>query len=458
MRLFSLRRTRRTGSNAHEPEEPIRSELFSVERLKEHAASLATAQRIAFGRSRGQPLQARLLDNGRVLLGAYRYDRRRDPRGARDHPGSRVARRQLPRRRGADSRDSRRSAARLLSPASQARRRAVGGPSARLRHWPGPSSRTPTAASIRRRCAASCRPTSACSRSPSASSGRSRSRCASCWSRTSVARPTRIVSDARRAATADALADRAARGWGTDAERSAASPRLDKRRADRLRGATGAAAARPGSRRSRRRSPGWIERLAAQGTTADEIVREEHRRQGAMNVTVRNVITSMRLMSDVDWTEFFESVSLVDERLRAGQRLRGDGFRDAATAIAMRSKSSHVARTHTELEVVGRAISAAGCGGTRGATAGLTTHPPQRRSRVPSHRPGTPAFEGTLGFRPSLWRLAPAALPCDRGSRGYLGDARDRHGAHCASTCSLARPGGVRRRRWHAAGSARCSR
>src|SRR6185312_841775 len=36
----------------------------------------------------------------------------------------------------------------------------------------------------------------------------------------------------------------------------------------------------------------WLdERLAAQGTTADEIVREEHQRQGAMNVTVRNVIT-----------------------------------------------------------------------------------------------------------------------------------------------------------------------
>ena len=31
-----------------------------------------------------------------------------------------------------------------------------------------------------------------------------------------------------------------------------------------------------------------------------------------MNVTVRNVITSMRLISAFDWAEFFESVSLVD--------------------------------------------------------------------------------------------------------------------------------------------------
>ena len=62
----------------------------------------------------------------------------------------------------------------------------------------------------------------------------------------------------------------------------------------------------------------WLEeRLAAQGTTADEIVRVEHQRQAAMNVTVRNVITSMRLMSAFDWAEFFESVSLVDAILRA---------------------------------------------------------------------------------------------------------------------------------------------
>ena len=57
----------------------------------------------------------------------------------------------------------------------------------------------------------------------------------------------------------------------------------------------------------------WLEaRLTAQGTTVDELVRVEHQGQAAMNVTVRNVITSMRLMSAFDWAEFFESVSLVD--------------------------------------------------------------------------------------------------------------------------------------------------
>src|SRR5262249_37325754 len=60
----------------------------------------------------------------------------------------------------------------------------------------------------------------------------------------------------------------------------------------------------------------WLERrLAAQGTTTDEIIRQEHQAQAAMNVTVRNVITSMRLMSAFDWAEFFERVSLVDDIL-----------------------------------------------------------------------------------------------------------------------------------------------
>ncbi|HZI43780.1 MAG TPA: hypothetical protein VFD53_01085, partial [Ilumatobacter sp.] len=56
--------------------------------------------------------------------------------------------------------------------------------------------------------------------------------------------------------------------------------------------------------------------LASQGTTAEELVQLEHQRMATMNVTVRNVITSMRLISWFDWAEFVESVGLVDELLR----------------------------------------------------------------------------------------------------------------------------------------------
>ncbi|MDF3019655.1 MAG: glycosyl transferase [Steroidobacteraceae bacterium] len=62
----------------------------------------------------------------------------------------------------------------------------------------------------------------------------------------------------------------------------------------------------------------WLQaRITAQGASPEQLVSEEHQRQGASNVTVRNIITSMRLMSDVDWAEFFESVSLVDEVLNS---------------------------------------------------------------------------------------------------------------------------------------------
>jgi len=53
-------------------EEPIRSELFSVERLEQHAESLAAAQIITSKLEKGLPLDSRVKENGRVLLESYR--------------------------------------------------------------------------------------------------------------------------------------------------------------------------------------------------------------------------------------------------------------------------------------------------------------------------------------------------------------------------------------------------
>jgi len=52
--------------------EPLREELFSVERLEEHARSLAVAQLVTPKPTKGRPLARRLADNGAVLLNAYR--------------------------------------------------------------------------------------------------------------------------------------------------------------------------------------------------------------------------------------------------------------------------------------------------------------------------------------------------------------------------------------------------
>ncbi|MEO7167029.1 MAG: glycosyl transferase, partial [Chthoniobacterales bacterium] len=60
----------------------------------------------------------------------------------------------------------------------------------------------------------------------------------------------------------------------------------------------------------------WLDKnLATAGTSVDEIVQAEHQREVGLNVTVRNIITSMRLISALDWAKIFESSSLVDAAL-----------------------------------------------------------------------------------------------------------------------------------------------
>lgn len=95
----------------------------------------------------------------------------------------------------------------------------------------------------------------------------------------------------------------------------------------------------------------WLdEQLARQGTTADAVVRDEHQRQIAGNVTVRNIITSVRLISDFDWTELFERVSLVDDVFKAGSAFEDMDFR---TRNLYRDAVEHLVRgcKLTELEV-----------------------------------------------------------------------------------------------------------
>jgi len=52
--------------------------------------------------------------------------------------------------------------------------------------------------------------------------------------------------------------------------------------------------------------------LLAQQTASEEAIRGEHQREAAAQVSVANVITSLRLCSTLDWSQYFESVSLVE--------------------------------------------------------------------------------------------------------------------------------------------------
>ena len=54
------------------PLNPFAAELFSVERLEQHAESLAAAQTVTPEPVQGRPLLPRVVENGRVLLEYYR--------------------------------------------------------------------------------------------------------------------------------------------------------------------------------------------------------------------------------------------------------------------------------------------------------------------------------------------------------------------------------------------------
>ncbi|MEA2680093.1 MAG: cyclic beta,2-glucan synthetase, partial [Candidatus Binataceae bacterium] len=164
----------------------------------------------------------------------------------------------------------------------------------------------------------------------------------------------------------------------------------------------------------------WLDqRLRAQNTTADEVVRMVHQGQGAMNVTVRNVITSMRLMSNVDWAEFFESVSVVDTRLRAES---GFAAMDFATRDRYRHAIEKLARGsgHSEIEVAEHAIAASKRAAPEGPSRDGAT---ARRERDPGYyliSRGRDALEKELAYRAPIrdWigRATEAA-----GIFGYVG-------------------------------------
>src|SRR6185369_6074308 len=102
----------------------------------------------------------------------------------------------------------------------------------------------------------------------------------------------------------------------------------------------------------------WIEKqLAKQGASVEQIIHAEHQRQAAAQVTVGNIITSMRLLSTLDWNGFFEKVSLIEPLLGndpAGVYSRmnfasRDRYRHVVERISKRTSTS-------ELEIAQAAV------------------------------------------------------------------------------------------------------
>ena len=69
--IFSYAFKSRPALPPWDDQAPVREELFGIERLEQHAESLAAAQRVTARPPKVLPLHARLDDNAAVLLAAY---------------------------------------------------------------------------------------------------------------------------------------------------------------------------------------------------------------------------------------------------------------------------------------------------------------------------------------------------------------------------------------------------
>ena len=398
----------------HEWEEPIRAEVFGIERLEQHAQSLAAAQRITERPSKGRNLLPRVRENAQVLLAAYRdiADTIREKneitpaaewvldnfhiveeqiRGIRDHlPGGyyrllpKIAEGHLagyPRVYGlawayvahTDSRFELETLQRFVRAYQRAQPLSVG------ELW---------AVAIHLRVAMV----------------------------ENLRRVSQLIVRSRKArAKADEMADRLLGLSGGPAESvdqvlgHLEHPHLRRPFAVQL------------VQRLRDQGPSlmpamdWLnEKLNAQRTSADEMVSQEHYSQAAATVTVRNIITSMRWMSSIDWFGFFESVSLVDEILRTAPGFAASDFatRDEyRRQIELLSRGSGKAEIEVARESVLLSVDAA----RRKANAGSAEmeHDPQEHEAglpgVPERAEedpgyyllsrGRPVLEERLGFR-----------------------------------------------------------
>ncbi len=399
-------------------EAPIRAELFSVERLEQHAASLAVAQHIAPNPKQGRPLAGRLYDNSRVLTETYRTIARATSARQPITPAAewlldnfhivdeqiREIKRDLPP-------GYYRKLPKLADGPLQGYPRVFGVAWALVAH-------TDSAFDIQKLT----RFVEAYQRVQPLTIGE-------LWALAITLRIT-LVENLRRLAEvvgaqqsasqlADALADRI---LGTSEGYPEPAPTI-LRSLDQAPWSTAFAVEL--TQRLRDHDPDitpalrWLnDRLTAQGTTTDQIVRDEFQRQSATDVTVRSVITSMRLVSMINWAEFFESVSPVDAVLRGASDFAAMDF---STRDRYRRAIEELAREsgHDEVDVTKQAI----------AAARRPTAQPAEKGSIPRCgsdpgycliAKGRRAFEKELGCRvPFRTRLF--QLNSDLGVMSYVG-------------------------------------
>jgi cyclic beta-1,2-glucan synthetase len=400
--------------NLPHSEAPIRSELFSVERLEQHAQSLAAAQHVATGSQHGLPLDRRLRENTKVLGEAYRTIAQAFHAHQPITPAAEwlldnfhVVEEQVREIKHDLPPGYYRKLPKLAEGPLQGYPRVIGIAWAFVAH-------TDSAFDVQK-----------LSRFVVAYQQVQPLTIGELWALAISVRITLVENLRRLAQTvsarmsagrlADALADRILGTATRDPDpESDVQASLDRAPWSMAFGVQLAMRLRD---RDPQSTPAlqWLEaKLAAAGSSTAQIVREEVQRQGASNVTVRNVITSMRQVSMVNWAEFVESVSPVDEILRAGSNFAAmdfstrDLYRRAIEDLALQS-------SRPETDVAARAVAAAGrAASVQGADV---------RESDPGYyliAKGRRGFEMDLGGRPSL-KTRIVRLNSQIGVMSYIG-------------------------------------
>ena len=205
-----------------------------------------------------------------------------------------------------------------------------------------------------------------------------------------------IVANSAAREMADGLVDRllgnhgrAAEPWSTVSESFRHTPSLDAfaaQLAHRLRGRDP----------SGEPALAWLDKhLADRGVRIEDAVHDELHQQGTFNATIRNIITSLRMAAALDWSEAFETVCHVHAALDPSDQF---GAMDFATRNLYRTAIERLARRSRlgEIEI-------AHCAAKWAADAAAMCQPGDRR-RDPGYyllAGGRRQFETAIGFRPS---------------------------------------------------------
>lgn len=158
------------------------------------------------------------------------------------------------------------------------------------------------------------------------------------------------------------------------------------------------------------------ERLGVLGQSPEDAIRAEHQRQASLQVSMGNVITSLRSCATTDWNRTFERLSMVEQILNRdpagvygkmdfGSR---DRYRHAVEELARPTGEDQVRVALKSVEEARRAAE---------------VRSPDARETHVGHTligKGRPAFEEQLGFRPGLRRRARRLL-FSRAVALYLG-------------------------------------